>query len=74
MPKPNSAQLGALREKLTKGGWTGDSLDKALREAVLVPDRAAKFPTASAVAELILGARTLLFHFEGDILLGASNP
>jgi len=64
----------ALREKLLKGGWTSDLLEKAVREACLVPERSERFPTATAVAEVLMGPRTLLFHFDGDRILGATNP
>jgi hypothetical protein len=70
----NLAQRAALETKLGKGGWTGDALEKALSGACVVPDRSERFPTATLVVEVILGARTLLFHFEGDSLLGATNP
>lgn len=70
----NLAQRAALEAKLGKGGWTGDALEKALRGACDVPQRSEKYPTATLVVEVILGARYLLFHFEGDTLLGASNP
>lgn len=64
----------ALREKLSKGGWTPDLLDKAVREACLVEARSERFPTATAVVEVLMGTnRTLHFHFEGTRILGATN-
>lgn len=70
----NLTQRAALEQKLGKGGWTGDALEKALRGACVVPDRSPKFPAATLVVEVILGQRYMFFHFEGDTLLGASNP